>query len=213
VSYETDFFTAVDDISGESGAGMMGHAGFNSACFYRYACLDFDQLVTNLQGDRALAARTARAFLEAFALAIPTGKQNSMASPNPPEFALAVVREKGVPLSLANAFAKPVSLDGDDQDLVGRSVTRLDSYWGRATRKWGAGGLAAGAAFDLGDADGATRLQALRTLELDTFDELLDRVGRSLVKALDDNDRASLVATLKALGDSKPRNQEAAEVG
>ena len=65
VNMDIDFFTAVDDLlpSGETGAGMMGVTGFNSACFYRYACIDFGQLVANLNGDVTMAARTVEAFL------------------------------------------------------------------------------------------------------------------------------------------------------
>ena len=39
----------------EAGAGMMGFTGFDSACFYRYARIDWKQLLTNLDGDLELA--------------------------------------------------------------------------------------------------------------------------------------------------------------
>jgi len=36
LAQETDYFTAVDDISGESGAGMIGDVEFNSSTYYKY---------------------------------------------------------------------------------------------------------------------------------------------------------------------------------
>jgi len=54
-SMDMDFFTAMDDLKtdDETGAGMMGVIAFNSACFYRYARIDWEQLVSNLGGDKA----------------------------------------------------------------------------------------------------------------------------------------------------------------
>jgi len=46
---EVDYFTAVDDLGKTGGgAGHVDEAQFNSACFYKYFCLDWDQLVHNL---------------------------------------------------------------------------------------------------------------------------------------------------------------------
>lgn len=127
---EFDFFTALDDLQkdGETGAGMMGVVGFNAATFYRYANVDFDQLLKNLDGNLDLALKTLRGFLKASALAIPTGKQNSFAAQNPPSFLLAVVRKNGNTWSMANAFEKPVSPKGDSSQLD-TSIEALDAYW------------------------------------------------------------------------------------
>ncbi len=94
VEREFDFFTAVDDRKPEDSAGadMMGTVEFNSACFYRYAAIDWDQLTHNLQGDSELAARGVEAFLRGFVVAEPTGKQNTFAAHNPPEFIAISVR-------------------------------------------------------------------------------------------------------------------------
>lgn len=126
---EFDFFTAVDDLqeSQETGAGMMGITGFNAATFYRYARIDFDQLVRNLD-DLALGRKTVEAFLRAAAHAVPTGKQNSFAAQNPPSFLMAVVRDDGMSWSLSNAFEKPVFAKSN-QSLLEASVNALDSYW------------------------------------------------------------------------------------
>lgn len=46
VEREFDFYTAVDDLKPEdtAGADMMGTVEFNSACFYRYAVVDWAKL-------------------------------------------------------------------------------------------------------------------------------------------------------------------------
>jgi len=129
ITMEMDFYTAVDDLRPEDTAGsaMMGFTGFDSACFYRYARLDWGQLLENLDGDVGLARRTVEAFLRAVE-AIPTGKQNSFAAHNPPSFRLAVARAGGFAWSLANAFEKPVQ-PRRDSGLVGPSVTAVETYW------------------------------------------------------------------------------------
>ncbi|MEW6568788.1 MAG: type I-E CRISPR-associated protein Cas7/Cse4/CasC [Chloroflexota bacterium] len=144
VNMDLDFFTAVDDLQeqeeSETGAAMMGVTGFNSACFYRYARLDWRQLVQNLDGDMALARRTVEAFLRATLQAVPTGKQNAFAAQNPPSFALAVCRPDGMGWSLANAFEQPVRPDRDG-GLVAPSIRALDAYWGKLHRTYGDGGI------------------------------------------------------------------------
>ena len=96
----------MDDLipADTSGADMMGTVEFNSACFYRYAVVDWEQLVKNLQGDQELAAKGLKAFLEGFIVAEPTGKQNTFAAHNPPEFVAISVRHNTFPRNLANAF-------------------------------------------------------------------------------------------------------------
>lgn len=149
---EFDFYTAVDDLkpSDTAGADMMGTIQFNSACFYRYAVLDLDELAKNLGGAqkddpeiRALAKRSMEAFLRASVVAIPTGKQNSMAAHNPPGFVLAILRDSGAPWSLANAFLKPVSpsLHEKQSDLMTRSIEALDKHLGDLARMYGTKGI------------------------------------------------------------------------
>lgn len=121
---EDDFFTAVDDLrqasQDDAGAGHLGEAGFGSALFYTYICVDQDLLIQNLNGNVELANQTLRAFTEAALKVSPTGKQNSFASRAYASWALA---EKGTdqPRSLAAAFYKPII--GSDQLSV--SVKRI----------------------------------------------------------------------------------------
>ena len=129
VDVEYDFFTAVDDLkpSDDPGAGMMGSIGYNSACYYRYARLDWNKLVENL-GDSELACRTVAAFLQASIDANPSGMQNSHDNQPPPALVMAVVREHGGGWSLANAFEAPVR-PGREGGVIAPSVERLvDTY-------------------------------------------------------------------------------------
>jgi CRISPR system Cascade subunit CasC len=142
VNMELDYYTAVDDVQTdeETGAGMIGVTAFNSACFYRYARIDWDLLVKNLDGDPELARKTVEGFLLAAALAIPTGKQNAFAAQNPPDFMLGVVRRDGQSWSLANAFETPVR-PGRDGGLMSDSVERLNGYWEKLNKIYGNGGI------------------------------------------------------------------------
>lgn len=137
VEMEMDFYTAVDDLKPEdtSGADMMGTIEFNSACFYRYAVIDWQRLVKNLGDDVEIARRTVEAFLQASVEAIPTGKQNTFAAHNPPSFVMAAVREEGAPWSLANAFEKPVR--ANSRGIVEESIDAFANYWSQLSRMYG----------------------------------------------------------------------------
>lgn len=128
VEREFDFYTAVDDLKPEdtAGADMMGTVEFNSACFYRYAVVDWEKLVNNLQMDKELATKGLRAFLEGFVVAEPTGKQNTFAAHNPPEFVAVSVRRNTAPRNLANAFETAVRVK-KDESLTKESAARLVS--------------------------------------------------------------------------------------
>lgn len=126
VEREFDFYTAVDDLKPEdtAGADMMGTIEFNSACFYRYGLVDWDKLVNNLQGDAELAAKGLRAFLEAFVLSEPEGKQNTFAAHNPPEFVAVSVRRNAAPRNFANAFEAAVRIS-KNESLTKKSADEL----------------------------------------------------------------------------------------
>ena len=138
VNMEIDYYTAVDDLTtdDETGAGMIGVTAFNSACFYRYARIDWEQLVKNLGGESAVARRAVNGFLRAGVLAVPSGKQNSFAAQNPPDLLLGVARADGQSWSLVNAFEKPVRPDRDGGLLI-PSIVALDAYWERLAQAYG----------------------------------------------------------------------------
>ncbi len=181
VAMEFDYFTAVDDLQPreKTGAGMVGTVVFNSACFYRYANVDIDQLAKNLGGDQDLARRTIEAFLRASKDAIPTGKQNSFAAQNPPAFILAVVRESGGPVSLANAFEKPVHT-GRNEGLVEPSIEALDNYWAGFTSMYGTRGIKTIVASRAGDKPELRGLASMDGFKVVPFEDLVSSVMEAI---------------------------------
>jgi len=128
---DVDYFTAVDDL-GElgGGAGHVDEAMFNSACFYKYFALDWDQLISNLGGSSssALAASALGHFIRAAAMTTPTGKQNSFAAHNLPDGILVEVKRTGkIPVNYANAFVEPVAMNAP-RGVVGMSIAQLGQY-------------------------------------------------------------------------------------
>lgn len=141
MDHEFDYFTAVDDlkkgVEDDPGAGMIGDVEFNSACYYKYFSLDFDNLVNNLAGPnpdektlkeaREIALTTTKAFINAAINTTPSGKQNTFAAHQLPDAILIEVRKKKIPVSYANAFVKPAAPNGK-KDLVEESIDKLASY-------------------------------------------------------------------------------------
>lgn len=156
---EVDYWTAVDDLGkAGGGSGHLGEAMFNAACFYKYFCLDWDQLVRNLAGPEPdkekeaeahkkwadeikpqaerLAACALGHFIRAAAMTTPSGKQNSFASHTEPCGILVEIKKNGKhPTNYANAFADPVERLGkpdddaaDEKSIEGRSVACLADH-------------------------------------------------------------------------------------
>lgn len=144
VEREFDFYTAVDDLKPEDSAGadMMGTVEFNSACFYRYAAVDWNKLVENLQNDTELANRGLRAFLEGFVVAEPTGKQNTFAAHNPPEFVAVSIRRNTAPRNFANAFETAIRVKKDESltrksaEELAKKAKVLQSAFGGEEKTW-----------------------------------------------------------------------------
>jgi len=129
---EVDYFVAKDDIRGEdAGGAYIGESMYNSACFYKYFSIDWEQLKENLKGFgngyEKLAAHTVGAFIRGAAIANPSGKQNSFAANNLPDGILVEIRNSGAPVSYANAFVKPAKANAE-RDLVEESVAQLGQY-------------------------------------------------------------------------------------
>lgn len=141
VDNEIDFFAAVDDLQPkeESGAGMTGTLEFNSAIYYRFAALNLDML----KDDSHLVAlspderkQVVRTFVEATLLAIPGARKNSMNAFTRPGYVLGIVRSKGHPIQLVNAFEKPIrpfggkSLFECSLDALKKERETLNTTWG-----------------------------------------------------------------------------------
>lgn len=138
VEIEYDYFTAVDDLSQETGAGHLGETEFASSVLYLYACCDLGQLERNLgkrsaegrkpdDEARLLARKSLPALVKAMALATPTGKKTGTAPHTPAEFIEVVVR-RGAPLSFANAFLKPVDAREENGDIMAASISRYGAH-------------------------------------------------------------------------------------
>ncbi|MCI0396336.1 MAG: type I-E CRISPR-associated protein Cas7/Cse4/CasC [Chloroflexi bacterium] len=141
VTPEYDYYTAVDDLKPEDdpGAGMIGDVEFNSSTYYKYFNVHWEQLVENLGGDREIAARAVTALIEAAAMAQPSGKQNSFAAHNLPDFILVEVSPKNIPVSYANAFIRP-AYQSEQQSLMGSSVAKLNEYAGQVRKAYSLNG-------------------------------------------------------------------------
>lgn len=144
VSNEVEFFTALDDLSGEDqGSAHMGSLEFNSATYYRYISLDLGQLAQTLGEDADLKAAI-KAFTQALFVAVPSARQTTQSGASPWEFARVMVR-KGqrlqVPFETAvkakeGGFLKP-SIEAlkdyldKKEKMAGSLFGKLGSYdWG-----------------------------------------------------------------------------------
>jgi CRISPR system Cascade subunit CasC len=127
LNQEFDYFTAVDDLSNETGAGMIGDIEYNSSTYYKYINVHWDELVNNLGGDVEVARQAAVALLEAAVTAQPTGKQNTFAAFNLPDLVLVEVSDRNLPVSYANAFLKPARATREDT-LMETSIKQLAGY-------------------------------------------------------------------------------------
>ena len=139
LAQEFDYFTAVDDISEQTGAGMIGDIEFNSSTYYKYLNVHWEQLLENLGGDEDIARQAVLALLQAAATAQPSGKQNTFAAHNLPDLVLVEVREKNLPVSFANAFIKPVREDFK-RSLMDASVEQMADYMARVSKTYGLNG-------------------------------------------------------------------------
>lgn len=119
ISQEYDYFTAVDDCAADdnAGAGMLGTVSFNSSTLYRYATVNVDALMEQLESSEATAYGVA-AFVEAFVKSMPSGKQNTFANRTLPNVVAVSLRDDQ-PINLATAFERPVYAEHD------RSITQI----------------------------------------------------------------------------------------
>lgn len=134
---ESDYFTVVDDLrvrDDEAGSGGIFDTELTSGLFYGYVVVDVPLLVSNLSGDRDLAAKVVEHLIHLIATVSPGAKKGSTA---PYGYADLVLVELGrrQPRSLAGAFRKPVRLSGD---VAARAVEQLADQLARLDRAYGA---------------------------------------------------------------------------
>ncbi|MBW2737359.1 MAG: type I-E CRISPR-associated protein Cas7/Cse4/CasC [Deltaproteobacteria bacterium] len=136
---EIDFFSAVDDLQSkeEAGAGMTSTLEFNSATYYRFAALNLDMLADKehlgalTPEERQSVVRT---FVQATVKAIPGARKNSMNGNTLPVYVLGVVRKKGHPVQLVNAFENPVR---SSQGYAAKSVELIKTEYAKLSETWG----------------------------------------------------------------------------
>jgi CRISPR system Cascade subunit CasC len=143
---DIDFYTAVDDLQREdpdvkdedrAGSGMMGTLEFTSAVYYRYVGLNLgllwnqDHLEVLPTDDRR---RVVDAFLHAAILAVPGARKNSMNANTLPGYVFGLVKDKGQPLQLINAFEKPVIFKNG---LIEASIEALKEHHEQLRKTWG----------------------------------------------------------------------------
>lgn len=119
ISQEYDYFTAVDDCAADdnAGAAMIDTVGFNSSTLYRYATVNVDALMEQLESAEATAYGVA-AFVETFVKSMPTGKQNTFANRTLPNVVAVSLRDDQ-PINLVTTFECPVYAERD------RSITQI----------------------------------------------------------------------------------------
>ena len=124
VMMESDYFTAMDDLlrgdtMEESGSGMIGDIDYDSSCYYLYASLDTDALRENLKyaDDPDTLVRKA----------IPALLPSTM---------LVECKQEKIPVSLVNAFVKPIRPDSKG-DLVQNSIAGLAQEVKQTSRNFG----------------------------------------------------------------------------
>ena len=149
---EIDFFAAMDDLQQkeESGAGMTSTLEFNSATYYRFAALNLDML----KDEEHLGSMTkqerqdvVQTFLEATIQAIPSARKNTMNGNTRPAYVLGVVREKGHPIQLVNAFENPV---WSKSGYVEKSIELLKAEYKKLCDTWSVGAIYEGSIPEIG---------------------------------------------------------------
>ena len=104
---ESDYFTAVDDLSGdEPGADTIQETELTSGLFYGYVVVDVPMLLSNIGGDTDLAGRVMHNLIYLIAEVSPGAKLGSTAPYGRASFMLLEAGDRQ-PRSLAEAYRAP----------------------------------------------------------------------------------------------------------
>jgi CRISPR system Cascade subunit CasC len=180
VDLEFDYFTAVDDEARhnqETGAGMIGTIGFNSATLYRYATVGLHQLAENLGDDGDATAEGVRHFVSSFARSVPSGYGNAFAHRTLPSLVAVLVREDQ-PVNLVSAFEDPVHrVPGPNAlGIAATSAKKLALEHREAVRLWGDRPAFTAVCHSFTGEQVESRIQEAFGASTD-FPSLLDRLG------------------------------------
>jgi CRISPR system Cascade subunit CasC len=127
---EVDWFTACDDLA-EQGSGHIGTTEFSSGVFYRYGSIDVDLLAKNVKGSVGDVANIVNTLIRCFAQVSPNAKQKVFAAHNQADFVMAT--QSNQPLSLANAFRKPIKNDGE---VMETSIEALVTHYDKLVKAY-----------------------------------------------------------------------------
>ena len=142
---DIDFYTAVDDLQADdptiededrAGSGMMGTLEFTSAVYYRYIGLnlallgDESHLGALSAGDRR---KVVDAFIGAAIVAVPGARKNSMNASTLPGYVLGLVKDKGQPPQMVNAFETAVR---PKNGLMDSSIAALKDHHEQLKKTW-----------------------------------------------------------------------------
>lgn len=180
VDFDSDYFTAVDDVKqdsdeeGDAGAAMIGDVEFNSATFYRYANVDVDRLLDTL-GDANATVQAVTAFIDAFSTTVPNGKINTFAHNTLPDLVVVNLRDTQA-VNLVGAFERPIAgeiVANATKALIEREQEIDASYGTTPVHTW---------VVRVGkDTEAADQLAARQPLR-DVLTELGDAVAARLVR-------------------------------
>lgn len=137
VDNEIDYFSTKEDFPNmDAGAAMTGTLEFNSATYYRFAALNLDMLFDNKhlaclnEKERKDVVKT---FVKAVIEAVPVARRNSQNGDVRPKHVLCVIREKGHPVQLVNAFEEPVYSKGG---IAKKAIEELEKEYINLKEKW-----------------------------------------------------------------------------
>ena len=183
-SPDLDYFTAVDDAvqddDDETGAGHINVNEFTSGVFYRHATVGLGLLAASLDGSAQATAEAASAFVRAFTVAEPTGKQNTANAHTRPDL-IAVTLRSDRPVSLATAFDEPVP-PRKTGGYMTDSITRLAEHAAAGNAFYGDDGII-GAWYALAPSQEHANLSGLGK-QLVNFGSLVGTVEQAVAKAV-----------------------------
>ena len=142
---ESDYFTAIDDLTseeGDQGSGHINASELTSGLFYGYVVVDVNGLVSNLGDNRALAGEVVERLVHIVSTVSPGAKKGSTA---PYAYSHLVLVESGnaQPRTLQNAFIEPVRTSGNlvsnTYVAMQQHLVDLDAMYGKTESRAHAG--------------------------------------------------------------------------
>ena len=180
---EYDYFTALDDLQNkdEQGASHLDHTEYNASTFYRYANVNVNELIHNLNRNKEEGIAGTVEFIRNFVLAMPKGMQNRHANKTLPSYLMVSLRTD-TPVNLAVAFEKPVIISNNEYGYTDKSIERLENEFNSTLKM--VDNPAATFVLNLESDD--TKVKGAVTAE--NLNDLLQRVSETLTKAVQDED-------------------------